>query len=59
MAWILMQPADDKESKKAAKKIVATGECNFYLEKNGKRILPVSYGSRLCTNMENKFHHFV
>ena len=33
MAWILMQPADDKESKKLTKKLVATDECNFGLEK--------------------------
>ena len=31
MAWTLIQYADDKESKKSAKKLFATGECNFYL----------------------------
>ena len=31
MAWILIQPADDEESNKSAKKLVATGEWYFYL----------------------------
>ena len=33
MAWILIQPTDGKESNKSANKIIATGECNFDLEK--------------------------
>ena len=36
MDWILMQPVDDKESNKAANNLVATGECNFDLEKRSK-----------------------
>ena len=32
MTWTLMQPADDEESNKTAKKLVTTGEWNFDLE---------------------------
>ena len=31
MGWILMQPADDKESQKATAHIKNTGECLFGL----------------------------
>ena len=59
MSCILVHPADEEESKKSAKNIVATGECDFGLEENVARLRPVSYGSCLCTDMEKKFHPFV
>ena len=59
MVWILTQPADEKESNKSAKKLVATGECNFDMEKNVARLRPVSYGLRSCTDIEKKIHSFV
>ena len=59
MAWILIQPDDDEESNKSAKKLVATGECDFDVEKNVSRLWPVSYVLSSCTNMEKKFHSFV
>ena len=43
MAWIILQPDDDKESNKATKNIIETGVCNFYLENNGARVHPGFY----------------
>ena len=59
MTWTLMQPADDKESNKAANNLVPAGECDFDLEKNVARLQPVSYGFHLCKNMETIFHYVV
>ena len=59
MAWILMQPASDKVSLDAAKKMGTTNECLFDLTKQGPRLQPIAYGSRSCTDMEKHFHSFV
>ena len=59
MTWILMQPAKDYESTKAAVHHDSTGECLFNMDLNGARLQPISYGSRACTDMERKFHSFV
>ena len=59
MAWILVQTSDYEESNKGSKNLVATGECDSDLDKKGARLRPVTYGSRLCTNMDKKFHSFV
>ena len=56
MAWILMQPAEDDESTKAAAHLGKTGECLFDMDLNRARIKPSSYGSRAYTNRERHFH---
>jgi len=58
MGWILMQPADDKESTKAMQLLKRTGECQFDLSMNGARLKPVFFGSRSCNDMEKKYHSF-
>ena len=59
MGWILMQPADDKESLEAIKTLDNTGECLFDLTSTGPRLLPVAFGSRACSATESHFHSFV
>ena len=59
MAWILMQPAGDKQSQSAAETLRKTGECTFDKTKTGARLLPISYGSRACTEIEKHYHSFV
>ena len=59
MAWILMQPAGDEYSQKAAKILRTTGKCTFDKTKTGARLLPISYGSRACTDIEKHYHSFV
>ena len=59
MGWILMQPADDEESKRATAQLLETGECVFDLSKNGARLRPVAFGSRACSDMERLYHSFV
>ena len=59
MAWILMQPAEDDESTKAATHLDSTGECLFNMDLNGAILKPISYVSGACTDMERKFHSFV
>ena len=54
MGWILMQPANDKESQKATSHLKKTEECLFGLSKHGARLNPVSFGSRSCDDMEMK-----
>ena len=41
MGWILMQPADDKESQLATKLLKDKGECKFDLSMNGARLKPI------------------
>ena len=59
IACILMQPDKDDESLKAAAHLDSTGECLFGMDLNGARLKTVSYESRVCTDMERKFHSFV
>ena len=58
MGWILMQPADDKESIAASEKLRNTGEYSFDLSKNGARLKPIAFGSRGCQDNERNFHSF-
>ena len=58
MGWILMQPADDKESMRASKILTTTGECLFDLSKHGARLKPIDFGSRSCTLAEKNLHSF-
>ena len=57
--WILMKPACDKESIQAMQLLKTTGKCNIDLTRNGARLQPIEFGSRICTAMENKLHSFV
>ena len=43
MGWIIMQPADDKESTKAMQLLKRTGERQFDLSMNGARLKPVFF----------------
>ena len=54
-----MQPAEDDKSMKADAHLDSTGECHFYLDLNGARLKPISYGLLACTDMERKFHSCV
>ena len=56
MGWILMQPADEKESQKSTAHIKKTRECLFDLFKNGAQLKPVAFGSCSCDDMESKYH---
>jgi len=58
MGWILMQPADDKESQLATKLFKYTGECKFVLSMNVAQLKPIFFGSRSCNDMERKYHSF-
>jgi len=58
MGWILMQPADDAESLKAAVLLKETGECLFDLSMAGARLKPIFFGSCSCNAIEGKFHSF-
>ena len=58
MGWILMQPADDEESKIAMAHLQRTGECLFDLSLKGFRLKPVSFGSCSCNENERNFHSF-
>ena len=51
MSWILMQPADDKESQKATAHLKNTGEFLFNLSKHGAQLKPVVFGYRNCNDM--------
>ena len=59
MGWILMQPANDDDSRTAMETLKETGECLFNLTTSGPRLQAVAYGSRSCTDMEKLFHSFV
>ena len=59
MGFILMQPADDNESKTATAQLQKNGTCLFDLSMNGARLKPVRFGSRSCTDTERNFHSFV
>ena len=54
-----MQPVDDIESTKATKSLFKCGECMFDLSKDGARLRLVRFGSRACTDFEQKYHSFV
>ena len=58
MEWILMKPADNKESMRASKVLTTTGECLFDLSKHGARLKPIAFGSRSCTLAEKNLHSF-
>lgn len=58
MGWILMQPADDEESKIAMDHLQVTGNCLFDLSLKGARLKPVVFGSRSCSGNEHNFHSF-
>ena len=58
MGWMLMQPANDKESLAAMKTLTSTGVCLFDLAKNGARLKPIAFGSRSCNINEKYFHSF-
>ena len=58
MGWILMQPAQDKESIAALETLLRTGKCTFDLSMEGARLKPISFGSRSCTPAESKLHSF-
>ena len=59
MGWILMQPAQDKESIAALETLLRTGKCNFDLSMEGTRLKPIDFGSRSCTPTESKLHSFI
>ena len=59
MGWIFMQPAKNDKSKRAMRTLWETIECLFDLSKNGARLKPIAFGSRLCTDFERKYHLFV
>ena len=46
MAWILMQPANDKDSLKATKRLLKDGTCSFDLSLDGAWLAPICFGSR-------------
>ena len=52
MGWILMHPADGKESQRAIKIFRETGECLLYLSKNGSRLKLTAFGLISCTDFE-------
>ena len=54
MGWILMQPADEKESQKSTAHIKKTRECLFDLFKNGAQLKPVAFGYHSGNDMESK-----
>ena len=58
MGWIIIQPADDKESTRAATILKETGKYVFDLTKNGARLKPVTFGSQGCNVNKVKFHSF-
>ena len=58
MGWILMQPANDEESKIAMAHLRCTGKCLFDLSLKGARLKPVAFGSRSCNENERNFHSF-
>ena len=59
MGLILMYPSDDDESQHVMRTFQETGEYLFDLSKNGARLKPISFCSRLCTYFEHKYHSFV
>ena len=52
MGWIIMQPADDKESVVAAIHLLKTGICLFDISISGARLKPIAFGSRGCDENE-------
>ena len=58
MGWILLQPANNDDSKAAAKLLQRGMECKFDLDKDGARLQPIAFGSRACSVMESKLHFF-
>ena len=58
MGWILMQPANDKESIAASEKLTTTGKCSFNLSKNIACLKPIAFGSRGCQDNERNLHSF-
>ena len=59
MSWILIQPVDDIESTKATRGLLNSDEYTFDLGKDGARICPVRFGSRVYTEFERQYHLFV
>lgn len=59
MGWMLMQPANDDDSRTAMETLKETGECLFDLTSSGPRLRAVANGSRSCIDMEKLFHSFV
>jgi len=58
MGWILMQPADDAESLKAAVLLKETDKYLFDLSMASARLKPKFFGSRSCNAIEGKYHLF-
>ena len=52
MGYILMQPASDEASSKAAVILENGGPCMFDITKLGARLQTVAFGSRCCTGLE-------
>ena len=59
MEWILIQPEDDVELTKFTKSLLNSGEYMFDLGKDGVRLHPVRFGTRVCTYFECKYHSYV
>ena len=51
-SFILMQPANDEESRIASQKLISTGVCDFVIKLSGS-------GMRSCTDTEAHYHGFV
>ena len=56
MEWILMKPADNKESMRVSEVFTTTGECLFDLSKHGAKLKPFALDravalwlKRICT----------
>ena len=54
MFWIMMQPADDKESQKATAHLKNNVECLLNLSKHGTRLKPFAFLSHSYDDMEGK-----
>ena len=59
MGWILMQPANDKDSQHASTVLKDTRTCLFNLSPHGSRLQPVAFGFQSCTDIIRKDHSFV
>ena len=55
----MIQPTDDVESTKATKALLNNGEYTFDLSKDGARLRPVRFGSRVCTDFERNHYLLV
>ena len=59
MGLILMHPSNDNKSQHVVRTLRETGEFIFDLSKDGSRIKPIAFGSRLCREFEREYHSFV